>query len=76
MLSTLLGFIKSQINEDEVCETKALNFADLNKIFEVPPYSQSVTLGKQVELRCHPPMGKPRPRVIKHLASQLTPKLK
>ena len=36
---------------------------DLNKEFEVPPYSQSVTLGSQVELRCHPPNGQPRPRV-------------
>jgi hypothetical protein len=35
----------------------------LNKVFEVPPYSQSVTLGKQVEIRCHPPKGKPRPRI-------------
>ena len=62
------AFIKSQINEDEVYETKALNIADLNKIFEVPPYSQSVTLGKQVELRCHPPKGKPKPRVRNPLA--------
>jgi len=35
----------------------------LNKEFEVPPYSQSVTLGKQVEIRCHPPKGKPKPRI-------------
>ena len=52
---------------------KVPNFVDLNKVFEVPPYSQSVTLGKQVEIRCHPPKGKPRPRVIKHLARQLSP---
>ena len=37
----------------------------------MPPYSQSVTLGKQVELRCHPPKGKPKPRVIKQLSNQL-----
>ena len=35
----------------------------LNKEFEVPPYSQSVTLGSQVELRCHPPNGQPVPRI-------------
>ncbi len=35
----------------------------LNKEFEVPPYSQSVVLGQQVELRCHPPEGTPPPRV-------------
>ena len=45
--------------------TKA-HFPDLNKEFEVPPYSQSVTLGSQVELRCHPPSGQPRPRVSTH----------
>ena len=36
---------------------------DLRKEFEVPPYSQSVELGSQIELRCHPPQGKPKPRV-------------
>ena len=36
---------------------------DLNKEFEVPPYSQSVELGSQVEMRCHPPSGQPQPRV-------------
>ena len=35
----------------------------LNKEFEVPPYSQSVELGSQVEMRCHPPLGKPEPKV-------------
>ena len=39
------------------------NILDLNKEFEVPPYSQSVQLGSQVEMRCHPPKGKPQPRV-------------
>jgi hypothetical protein len=38
-------------------------FVALNKEFEVPPYSQSVVLGQQVELRCHPPQGVPAPRV-------------
>lgn len=31
----------------------------------MPPYSQSVELGSQMELRCHPPSGKPKPRVRK-----------
>ena len=35
--------------------------ADLNKEFEVPPYSQTVVEGGQVELRCHPPPGRPAP---------------
>ena len=39
--------------------------SDLRKEFEVPPYSQSVELGSQIELRCHPPQGKPEPRVSK-----------
>ena len=38
-------------------------FADLNKEFEVPPYSQSVQLGSQVEMRCHPPRGQPSPAI-------------
>ena len=37
--------------------------ADLRKEFEVPPYSQTVELGSQIQLRCHPPPGKPEPRV-------------
>lgn len=37
--------------------------AYLRKEFEVPPYSQTVELGSQIELRCHPPVGKPRPRI-------------
>ncbi len=36
---------------------------DLKKEFETPPYSTQVEEGKQVELRCHPPRGKPRPEV-------------
>ena len=35
----------------------------LQKEFEVPPYSQPVELGSQIELRCHPPKGIPKPRV-------------
>ena len=41
------------------------SLSDLRKEFEVPPYSQSVELGSQIELRCHPPQGKPKPRVSK-----------
>ena len=40
-----------------------ISVPDLNKEFEVPPYSQSVELGSQVEMRCHPPSGQPKPRV-------------
>ena len=39
------------------------SFAVLRKEFEVPPYSQSVELGSQIQLRCHPPKGIPNPRV-------------
>ena len=35
----------------------------IRKEFEVPPYSQSVELGSQIQLRCHPPKGVPKPRV-------------
>lgn len=35
----------------------------LRKQFEVPPYSKSVELGSQIEIRCHPPLGVPKPRV-------------
>lgn len=35
----------------------------IRKEFEVPPYSQSVELGSQIQLRCHPPKGVPTPRV-------------
>ena len=38
-------------------------FPDLKKHFEVPPYSQQVAKGAQVEVRCHPPRGKPPPQV-------------
>ena len=36
---------------------------DLRKDFETPPYSTQIKLGSQAELRCHPPMGRPRPTV-------------
>ena len=38
-------------------------FPVIRKEFEVPPYSQSVELGSQIQLRCHPPKGVPTPRV-------------
>ncbi len=38
-------------------------FADLRKQFEVPPYMQHVSAGSQVQMRCHPPKGKPSPTV-------------
>lgn len=47
----------------EINPTFHLSLSDLRKEFEVPPYSQTVELGSQIELRCHPPVGKPRPRV-------------
>ena len=40
-----------------------LIFSDLRKDFETPPYSTQIKLGSQAELRCHPPMGRPRPTV-------------
>lgn len=43
--------------------THTIFFAVIRKEFEVPPYSQSVELGSQIQLRCHPPKGVPKPRV-------------
>lgn len=37
--------------------------AFLKKEFEVPPYSEQGQVGRQVELRCHAPRGKPEPRL-------------
>ena len=37
--------------------------SDLRREFETPPYSRQVSLGSQVEMRCHPPKGKPTPTV-------------
>lgn len=41
----------------------SVEIAYLRKEFEVPPYSQNVELGSQIELRCHPPKGVPKPRI-------------
>jgi len=40
-----------------------VTIAFLKKEFEVPPYSDQSQEGKQVELRCHPPKGKPEPKI-------------
>lgn len=40
-----------------------VTIAFLKKEFEVPPYSDQSLEGKQVELRCHPPKGKPEPNI-------------
>ena len=40
-----------------------VTIAFLKKEFEVPPYSDQSLEGKQVELRCHPPKGKPEPSI-------------
>ena len=40
-----------------------MTIAYLKKEFEVPPYSDQILVGKQVEVRCHPPKGKPEPSV-------------
>ena len=37
-------------------------FSVLKRHFEVPPYSQQVSRGGQVEMRCHPPRGRPPPK--------------
>ncbi|XP_075233698.1 unc-5 [Lycorma delicatula] len=49
------GTIKSQ--------PAAIDVAYLKKPFDSPPYSQSVELDHQTELRCLPPPGVPPPRV-------------
>uniref|UniRef100_A0A0K8TDJ2 Netrin receptor UNC5 n=1 Tax=Lygus hesperus TaxID=30085 RepID=A0A0K8TDJ2_LYGHE len=40
-----------------------LDVAYLKKTFESPPYSMSVEVDRQAEIRCHPPVGMPLPRV-------------
>ena len=40
-----------------------VSVSDLRREFETPPYSRQVALGSQVEMRCHPPKGKPAPMV-------------
>ena len=45
----------------------------LQKEFEVPPYSQPVELGSQIELRCHPPKGIPKPRVSILIKNMIMP---
>ncbi|KDR22415.1 Netrin receptor UNC5C, partial [Zootermopsis nevadensis] len=41
----------------------AVDVAYLKKQFDSPPYSQTVELDRQTEMRCHPPPGVPPPRV-------------
>eukprot|EP00096_Caligus_rogercresseyi_P015913 TRINITY_DN8405_c0_g1_i1.p1 TRINITY_DN8405_c0_g1~~TRINITY_DN8405_c0_g1_i1.p1 ORF type:complete len:1047 (+),score=257.57 TRINITY_DN8405_c0_g1_i1:141-3281(+) len=40
-----------------------VELAYLRKEFEVPPYSQNVEEGSQIQLNCHPPKGLPKPRI-------------
>jgi netrin receptor unc-5 len=42
---------------------KCIFISDLRREFETPPYSRQVALGSQVEMRCHPPKGKPTPTI-------------
>lgn len=61
------------INENEIVNFQF--FPDLRKEFEVPPYSQSVELRSQIELRCHPPKGVPKPRVRNSIQSRIEIKI-
>ena len=36
----------------------------MRRDFETPPYSQQLEVGKQGQLICHPPRGKPQPQVL------------
>ena len=36
----------------------------MKRHFETDPYSQQVARGQQVEMRCHPPRGRPKPSVF------------
>ena len=40
-----------------------VTIAYMKKAFEVPPYSDQSAQGRQVEVRCHPPRGKPEPEI-------------
>ena len=40
-----------------------VTIAFLKKEFETPPYSHQSLEGKQLELRCYPPKGKPEPNI-------------
>ena len=35
----------------------------MKRYFETDPYNQQVARGQQVEMRCHPPRGRPKPTV-------------
>ena len=35
----------------------------MKRHFETDPYSQQVARGQQVEMRCHPPRGRPKPTI-------------
>lgn len=48
---------------DFIILTVPLDVSDLKKTFESPPYSLSVEVDRQAEIRCHPPVGMPIPRV-------------
>ena len=37
--------------------------SDLKRHFETDPYNQQVARGQQVQMRCHPPRGRPKPVV-------------
>ena len=46
------------------CNFKSFNsLSDLRKEFDTPPYSQQIEMGRQAEIRCHPPKGSPEARV-------------
>ena len=39
------------------------SISDLKRHFETDPYNQQVARGQQVQMRCHPPRGRPKPVV-------------
>ena len=43
--------------------TRVFPISDLKRHFETDPYSKQVARGQQVEMRCHPPRGRPKPAI-------------
>ena len=57
LFANSLSFYKHKIRNP------LFKITDLKKQFEVPPYSQQVSRGHQVQIRCHPPKGRPTPKI-------------
>ena len=65
--TTIKYYIGLVLSYNEYCINQKVflfHIADLKRHFETDPYSQQVARGQQVEMRCHPPRGRPKPSVF------------